>query len=73
MDLLGDVKVGASDLMNKLGLSSSGSHQVTLKLGSLPADISGPESYTMAIRSDGTSIAASQSVGNIHAHLMHIK
>jgi len=71
-DLLGDLKVGAIDLMDKLGLDSSGDYKVTLSLTSLPTDISGPESYSMDIAMDGTTITAEEAVGLFHGMMSFI-
>ena len=72
MDLLGDIEVGAADLMSKLGVSSSGGHTVTLSRDSLPTDIAGPESYTMMIGSDGTIITGTDSPGLFHGLMSFI-
>ena len=71
--LLGDLRVGATDLLWKLGLSgSSEAHEVTFAFGSLPADISGPESYTMEITSGGTTITGTDAPGLFHGLMSFI-
>eukprot|EP00580_Thalassiosira_gravida_P009129 CAMPEP_0201628794 /NCGR_PEP_ID=MMETSP0493-20130528/3655_1 /ASSEMBLY_ACC=CAM_ASM_000838 /TAXON_ID=420259 /ORGANISM="Thalassiosira gravida, Strain GMp14c1" /LENGTH=816 /DNA_ID=CAMNT_0048099649 /DNA_START=1 /DNA_END=2451 /DNA_ORIENTATION=- len=67
IDLLGNhLHTGVTDLMDKLGIGRSGDHEVTLKLDDLNSDISGPESYSMEITPEGTSITAEASVGLFH-------
>ena len=64
---------GATDLLWKLGLSgSSEAHEVTFAFGSLPADISGPESYTMEITSGGTTITGTDAPGLFHGLMSFI-
>ena len=77
MDLLGDLQIGATDLMEKLGMSSSGDHEVTLALVDLSADestadISGPESYLMEITTECTSITAEEPAGLFHGIMSFI-
>jgi len=72
MYLLGDLQVGAVDLMSKLGVSTSGGHTVTLSTDSLPADVAGPESYTMEVGSDGTTITGTDSPGLFHGLMSFI-
>ena len=64
--LLGDLIVGATDLLRKLGVNSNGDHQVTFNLGLLPQAISGSESYTMEIKTSGTKITATDGRGLFH-------
>ncbi|KAL7552772.1 hypothetical protein ACHAWF_018597 [Thalassiosira exigua] len=66
--LLGRLSTGARDLLEKLGLSSNGSgsdnhHRVLFVIGPLSADISGPESYSMEINTEGTTIIGIEAPG----------
>ena len=67
--LLGNLKVGADDLMAKLGVDTNGGYSVALMLmakGSLPSEIAGPESYKMEIKPDGAAITAEGQAGLFH-------
>jgi hexosaminidase len=61
---LGDLNPGASDLLSKLGVSTSGDHKVSFVLGTLPTDIAGTrDAYTMEVTSQGTTITAEDARG----------
>ena len=71
--LLGDLRVGATDLLWKLGLSGKGDHHnITLMFGTLHTVISGPESYTMEITSGGTTITGTDAPGLFHGLMSFI-
>ena len=70
LNLLGDsLKAGALDLMAKLGISTmtdggSGGYPVSLSLDTLPLDIVGSESYTLATtEAGGAQIVATDKPG----------
>ena len=66
-ELLGDLKIGATDLLYKLGVSGVyGDHKVTLLLGVTSAEISGPGSYKIDIAADGTTITGTDAPGLFH-------
>ena len=62
--LLGFLTEGASNLVSKLGVSTSGDHKVSFVLGTLPTDIAGTrDAYTMEVTSQGTTITAEDARG----------
>lgn len=65
-ELLSDFKIGASDLLYKLGVNANGDHKVSFVLGSLPSETTGPESYTLQITTDGTTITGTNAPGLFH-------
>lgn len=69
---LDKLRIGASDLLNKLGVDGSGSHTVSFVLGSLPLEIDGPESYTLAITTRGTTITGSSAIGLFHGFVSFV-
>ena len=64
--LLDNLWTGATELLRKLGLNGMSSYKVAFVLDSLSSDISGSESYTMAITKSGTTITASEAQGLFH-------
>ena len=70
---VGDLRVGATDLLWKLGLSGKGDHHnVMLMFGTLHTVVSGPESYTMEITSGGTTITGTDAPGLFHGLMSFI-
>ena len=61
--LLDRLQTGASDLLQKLGVSERGRHRVGFVLSALPAEVSGPESYSMEITLEGTTITGESASG----------
>lgn len=72
INLLGGLRSGATDLIDKLGIATSDDHVVALLLDDLSADISGPESYSMEITPQGTSITAEEPAGLFHGIMSFI-
>lgn len=64
--LLDNLRFGASDLLYKLGVNANGDHKVSFVLGSLPSETTGPESYTLQITTDGTTITGTNAPGLFH-------
>mmetsp|Transcript_44497 Transcript_44497/g.87284 ORF Transcript_44497/g.87284 Transcript_44497/m.87284 type:complete len:874 (+) Transcript_44497:265-2886(+) len=69
---LGDLKVGATDLLSKLGMTASNDHKVSFILGALPTETDGPESYTMQITTSGTTITGTDAPGLFHGFMSFI-
>ena len=69
IELLGHLRTGATDLLTKLGVNWNGDHQVTFVLGLLPTTISGSESYTLEITSEGSTITGTGAVGLFHGFM----
>ena len=64
LEPLGTLLKGAFDLLSKLGVSSSGNHQVSFVIGDLPNDINDSiEAYSLGITALGTTITAAGAVG----------
>lgn len=64
IEILGMISSGAIGLLTKLGVGSSGSHQVSFVLGSLPDEIAGSnEAYTLEVATLGTTITAADASG----------
>ena len=61
--LLGRLQTGASDLLHKLGVSENGDHKVSFISSVLTAEVSGPESYSMEITLEGTTITGESASG----------
>ena len=63
-DILGVFMLGASDLLSKLGISTSGNHEVTFVIGTMPAEIADSnEAYTLELTATGTTITAADATG----------
>ena len=63
-EILGIFTLGASDLLSKLGISTSGNHEVTFAIGTLPAEIADSnEAYTLELTVTGTTITATDASG----------
>lgn len=64
LQTLGIYLKGAFDLLSKLGVSSTGNHQVSFVVGTLPDDIAdSDEAYTLEITALGTTITAASADG----------
>mmetsp|Transcript_29778 Transcript_29778/g.61261 ORF Transcript_29778/g.61261 Transcript_29778/m.61261 type:complete len:530 (+) Transcript_29778:134-1723(+) len=61
--LLGETQYGVADLMKKMDIDARGDHNIFLRLGALPLDIVGSESYILNITADETTITATESAG----------
>jgi N-acetyl-beta-hexosaminidase len=72
--LLDKLQTGASDLLQKLGVSEDGHHLHTVEflVGSLPSDIPGSESYSMEITKEGTTIIGVDAAGLFHGFMSFI-
>ncbi|MFN3129805.1 family 20 glycosylhydrolase, partial [Roseibium sp.] len=64
-NLLGKMQSGAEELISKITMkpTSTNEYNVELAIGTLPQDITGPESYQMEIKAGGTTITASHAEG----------
>ena len=71
-ELLGNLRIGATDLLYKLGVDSNLDHKVAFVEGTLPDTIAGPESYKMVIAADGTTITGTDAVGMFHGLMSFI-
>jgi len=64
--LLQGLKARAIDLLLKLGVSMTGNHEIAFILGPLSEEISVPDSYTMEIAKEETTINATDASGLFH-------
>lgn len=61
---LGTLVKGVFDLLSKLGISTSGNHEVTFVIGTMPAEIADSnEAYTLELTATGTTITAADATG----------
>ena len=70
--MLQGLKAGATDLLLKLGASMTGNQEIAFILGPLSEEISGPDSYTMEIAKEGTTITATDASGLFHGLMSFI-
>ena len=63
---------GATDLMRKLGLNGMNNYKVHFVMGSFSSEFAGPESYTMAITKESTTITGSDAQGLFHGLMSFI-
>ena len=66
LELLGNLRIGATDLLYKLGANGNSDHKVSFREGSLPNEVAGPESYKLDITPDGTTITGTDAPGLFH-------
>jgi hexosaminidase len=63
-ELLGVLSSGAADLLSKLGVTSTGNHQVSFTSGAVPEEVADSnEAYVLEVTALGTTIIAPNAVG----------
>jgi hexosaminidase len=63
---------GATDLMRKLNLNGMNNYKVHFVMGSFSSEFAGPESYTMTITKERTTITGSDAQGLFHGLMSFI-
>ena len=68
LELLGDLRVRAHDLLEKLGIGHGGHHgtRLTLAVDALPAAVTGPEGYVLDVAAGGSSVVGEGPAGLFH-------